>query len=393
MATKNLNYLKISIQVVDLSGDYKDTNEHLQKDEIGFRKVVQSALENAGLFENPFERTAEGAESTRMRSFLSRTCSELYKPCSTGLSFLDEFLEGGIPSQTLTLIMAAPAIGKTALCQQIANTIAESKRKVVYFSFDMSWDQLVARSLSSRLQKHNCCIIPVNKILWHMNWSEEEMRQIEEQAIEYEREVLPYLIYNPEEVTNKLESLLAYLDRLGLNAQQRNEQAPIVFVDDIQLISTEKNWDRQELVKQTVLGLKEYAKKYNTFVVAVVATNHTSNANGSNATKSGQNDMESVGDYIISLSDTDLDQKQMPDVDSEQVAKLQGQNPRKITIRLLKSHFISAGKSKQLWFDAANSTFSAGNLEAFAEDVEAATGRINLKEVYDEKMVCRFRCV
>lgn len=371
---QELKLLDIPFQVAYLSGEYKDPNEHLQKDEVEFKKAVKSALENVV----SFEEAAEGTERTQMKSFLSRVSSDLYKPCSTHLAFLDELLEGGIPNQTLTLVMAAPAIGKTALCQQMADAMAESKRKVVYFNFEMSWDQLVARSLSSRLQKHNCCI-PVNKILWHEDWSEEETRRIEEQAEAYE-EVLSYLTYNPEGVTNKLESVLAYLERLGAVAKKRNEQAPVVFVDYLQLIGTAKNWDRQELIKQTVLGLKDYAKKYDTFVVAVVATNRTSNANGSNTTKSGQNDMESVGDYIISLSDTDLDQKQMPDVDSEQVAKLQGQNPRKITIRLLKSRFISAGKSKQLWFDAANSTFSAGNLEAFAEDVEAATGRINLKE-------------
>lgn len=144
------------------------------------------------------------------------------------------------------------------MCQQMADAMAESKRKVVYFNFEISWDQLVARSLSSRLKKHNCCI-PASKILWHEDWSEEETRRIEEQAEAYEREVLSYLTYNPEGVTNKLESVLAYLERLGAVAK-KNEQAPVVFVDYLQLIGTAKNWDRQELIKQTVLGLKDYAK-------------------------------------------------------------------------------------------------------------------------------------
>lgn len=188
--------------------------------------------------------------------------------------------------------------------------MAESKRKVVYFNFEMSCDQLVARSLSSRLKKHNCCI-PASKILWHEDWSEEETRRIEEQAEAYEREVLSYLTYNPEGVTNKLESVLAYLERLGAVAKKRNEQAPVVFVDYLQLIGTAKNWDRQELIKQTVLGLKDYAKKYDTFVVAVVATNRTSNTNGSITIESGRDssNIEYTGDCIISLNYTDLDQR------------------------------------------------------------------------------------
>lgn len=71
-----------------------------------------------------------------MAAFLSRVSSDLYKPCSAHLAFSDELLEGGIPNQTLTLVMAASAIGKTALCQQMADAIAESKRKVVYVSYE-----------------------------------------------------------------------------------------------------------------------------------------------------------------------------------------------------------------------------------------------------------------
>ena len=88
-----------------------------------------------------------------MAAFLSRVSSDLYKPCSTHLAFSDELLEGGIPNQTLTLVMAASAIGKTALCQQMADAIAESKRKVVYVSYEMSKEQLWARDFSCRLLK------------------------------------------------------------------------------------------------------------------------------------------------------------------------------------------------------------------------------------------------
>lgn len=369
---QELKLLDIPFQVAHLSGEYKDPNEHLQKDEVEFKKAVKSALENVV----SFEEAAEGTERTQMKSFLSRVSSDLYKPCSTHLAFLDELLEGGIPNQTLTLVMAAPAIGKTALCQQMADAMAESKRKVVYFNFEMSWDQLVARSLSSRLKKHNCCI-PANKILWHKDWSEEETRRIEEQAEAYE-EVLSYLTYNPEGVTNKLESVLAYLERLGAVAKKRNEQAPVVFVDYLQLIGTAKNWDRQELIKQTVLGLKDYAKKYDTFVVAVVATNRTSNTNGSITIESGRDssNIEYTGDCIISLNYTDLDQRHVSATDSEQVAKLQEQSPRKITIRLLKSRFTASGKSRQILFDPASNLFLAKDHETLSDDPKVIRKRL-----------------
>lgn len=78
------------LQVAYLSGEYKDPNEHLQK-------AVKSALENVV----SFEEAAEGTERTQMKSFLSRVSSDLYKPCSTHLAFLDELLEGGIPQSDI----------------------------------------------------------------------------------------------------------------------------------------------------------------------------------------------------------------------------------------------------------------------------------------------------
>ena len=42
---QDLKLLDIPFQVAYLSGEYKDPNEHLQKDEVEFKKAVKSALE------------------------------------------------------------------------------------------------------------------------------------------------------------------------------------------------------------------------------------------------------------------------------------------------------------------------------------------------------------
>lgn len=94
---QELKLLDIPFQVAYLSGEYKDPNKHLQKDEVEFKKAVKSALENVV----SFEEAAEGTERTQMKSFLSRVSSDLYKPCSTHLAFLDELLEGGIPQSDI----------------------------------------------------------------------------------------------------------------------------------------------------------------------------------------------------------------------------------------------------------------------------------------------------
>lgn len=47
---QELKLLDIPFRVAYLSGEYKDPNEHLQKDEVEFKKAVKSALENVVSF-------------------------------------------------------------------------------------------------------------------------------------------------------------------------------------------------------------------------------------------------------------------------------------------------------------------------------------------------------
>ena len=75
--------------------------------------------------------------------------SSMAKPISTGIGDLDRTITG-LNRSDLILIAARPGMGKTSFALNIArNAAVQGKKKVVFFSLEMSREQLASRLLSS----------------------------------------------------------------------------------------------------------------------------------------------------------------------------------------------------------------------------------------------------
>jgi replicative DNA helicase len=68
------------------------------------------------------------------------------KPVHTGIKKLDKML-GGLRQGELTTISARPSVGKSAFCLQIAESAAEQKKKVLFFTLEMSEYELGDRNV------------------------------------------------------------------------------------------------------------------------------------------------------------------------------------------------------------------------------------------------------
>ena len=73
---------------------------------------------------------------------------ELYKPISTGFGMLDEYITG-LNRSDLILIGARPAMGKTSFALNLAQNISVSGKKCLFFSLEMTKEQLAERILSA----------------------------------------------------------------------------------------------------------------------------------------------------------------------------------------------------------------------------------------------------
>ena len=72
------------------------------------------------------------------------------KPIATGFPRLDDLFFGGLRAG-LYVLSAVPSWGKSAFCGQLADTAARAGRNVLYFTLEMSTEELAARSISREM--------------------------------------------------------------------------------------------------------------------------------------------------------------------------------------------------------------------------------------------------
>ena len=293
-----------------------------------------------------------------LEAFYEKIQTEAYKPCETGLDFFDNLLNGGIIQQSLLLLMAAPGTGKTALAQQCAEAMAINKKPIIYLNLEMSTEQMLARAISAKMGTDDKKQTAID-VLQGYKWTEEQREDISAAINEYRRDIYPYLKYNPDNVGSDLDKIIEYLTDQGKKAKAAGKPAPAVVLDYLHLVTTSKNLDNQELIKQTVVGMKNYAKDYDTFVICIIATNRASNKGGKLTLESGRDssNLEYTGDYIISLNYTAIDNGDIKADDVEELAKLQKEEYRDMTLRILKGRMVPPGLHERIYFNAAHNTF------------------------------------
>ena len=336
--------LDIPYITADICGQHKDPNEYLQQDREGFIKSVRAAV--------------AAANRNYIDDFLEKIQTEAYKPYQTDLSFFDDLLNGGVIRQSLLLLMAAPGTGKTTLCQQISEAMAAHQKPVIYLNLEMSREQMLAKAISGRLAKRGKFYSALH-IMQGYKWNEAEAAEIKEALQEYSRDIFPYLQYNPDGVGGDLDNILEYLKTVGEQAKAAGAAAPVVVVDYLHLISSRNGMETQELIKQSVTGLKKYAIDYDTFVIGIVATNRISNSSGRITLESGRDssNIEYTADYQLSLNYYDIDNGKVSPNDPEKIAVLQQQEERQMIIRILKGRFVAPGRAAKVWFNAASNYF------------------------------------
>lgn len=340
----SLRAMNIQSIIYNVAGQYHDANAALQADRAAFEAAINSAIKEL--------------QRDDITDFLEKVTTEAYKPYRTGLNFFDNLLGGGIIQQSLLLLMAAPGTGKTTLAQQLAETMAKERKPVIYFNFEMSREQMLAKAISAKLY-HNGGSKTAMQILQGYNWTADERAQIETVIDEYRAQQYPFIKYNPAGTSSELNDLLSYLTATGEAAKAKGEPAPAAVIDYLHLIKSRDGIDTQELIKQAVTGLKQYAVNYNTFVIGIIATNRASNKGGRLTMESGRDssNLEYTADYQISLNYDAIDSGKVKPDDIEKISELQQAERRAMILRVLKSRFSQPGKSAQIMFDAAHNIF------------------------------------
>lgn len=305
---------------------------------------------------------AQGQEQPQedyLTTFFNRISGDDYKPYKTGLSFFDNLLDGGPVKKTMLLLLAAPAAGKTTLCQQIAESMSEHGKPVLYVNLEMSREQMIAKSLSAR-----CTLagepMTTLEVMQGYRWTPNQREAVTNALDQYRERVAPKLDYNPDGITGDLEKLTGYLDAIGERARAAGEPGPVVVLDYLHLL-TWPGEDVANVIKKSMQVLKEYAINYDTVSIAISATNRDSNRAGRITMESGRDSsgIEYTGDYILSLNYYQVDQGNVKTSDNDKMAVLTGRPWRQMLLRVLKNRFGIAGRPARVYFHSAGNRFYA----------------------------------
>lgn len=368
---RQLQALNVKSIVYNIAGSYHDANDALTHDRAAFEQNIAAAMQEISRDD--------------LTDFLEKIQTEAYKAKQTGLRFFDDLLGGGILPQSLLLLLAAPAAGKTTLCAQIAERMAEQGEPFIYFNLEMSREQMLAKAISTKLYRKGYSQT-TKQILQGYSWTDKDRQQITQAVNEYRRDIYPYLKYNPGNIGSNLEDILQYIDRAGKEAQAEGKPAPAIVIDYLhKLTSSDRTIKGEpgEIVKKAVDGLKQYAIKYNTFVITIAAVNRESIKAGKIQIHSGRDSsgIEFEGDYILTLNYRDVDSGKVNVNDNDEMERLQTAERRDMILRLAKGRFDKQGSKALVMFDAEHNTFYGTcddfipieNAPAFDDDRPQAT--------------------
>lgn len=174
---------------------------------------------------------------------------------STGLDSLDKWLSGLVGGR-LYILGARPAMGKSALAQQIAEHIAGEKN-VVFASLEMSTEEYTQRALFRR------CNINQEMLTRGMVDKDTIFEKVYKESEAIANENL-YIIDNAECTLSEIENGI-------VNCINKKGFCDLVIVDYLQLMAHDnrKETDDYKTVSYNSTGLKKLARKYNVPVVAL----------------------------------------------------------------------------------------------------------------------------
>lgn len=174
---------------------------------------------------------------------------EKYIGIPTGFSYLDKVLGGGFHRSDFIVIGARPAMGKTSFALNVARNIAMKNRKVLFFSLEMSKEQLAQRIISTEAR------IISNKL-----------RTGDITDSDWEKLGLA--------LQNLVNCELYFDDQANINVNEmkaralRMKDVDCIVIDYLQLMSgTKRSENRVNEVSEITRGLKMMAKDLNIPVV------------------------------------------------------------------------------------------------------------------------------
>lgn len=393
--------------VRNICGQENDPNDALTANREEFKKMVQQAEKEAvGAFYSENRRDPEQTESTERSHSTDEEGAvtlEEYKRTSalydlynflngidpradttavpTGFKALDDTLEGGL-YEGLIVVGGISSLGKTTLCMQIADQIAQQGRDVLIFSLEMDNTELMAKSISresllvseergkgSRLAKTNRGITAGHR---YKTYSQEEIAVIDEaqgRYSEYADHIYIHVGVGDLGHRQIREAVHRHTTLTG--------SAPVVLVDYLQIMAKpDMHCTDKQAVDINTLELKRISRDYKTPVVAVSSvnrSNYLTPIDFESFKESGA--VEYSADLVLGLQLKCLEEdifdgnaQSKIKAKRERIKEAKGSNPREIQLVILKNRNGKTGDTVNFKYYPQFNLFREGTLLPFEKD-------------------------
>jgi replicative DNA helicase len=279
-----------------------------------------------------------------VQRLMEKVQGDTYKPIPTGIESLDKkVLGGGFISQQLVGLSGRPGAGKTAFGQWLTESMALNREdfSAVYFCFEMSQEQLQARSISRLLHGVGKDLTPLEVLQGKDGWAQGAKMY----SKLYADKVL-YLGMGSGLDTSKgtsLEAIEAKFAECVRYNHSIGRPAPFFVVDYLQIVKI-KGMAEIEAIGEIMAHLKGLAVKYNTVGLVIIANNRESNKGNENNMFSGRgsSSIEYGLDCMLALSPNEDDMK----------SKLKN---RRITLAVTKGRWIENAEASFIFNGASMS--------------------------------------
>lgn len=276
--------------IANISGKYKDANEALVSDREFFKKRLSQVATDPKIEALMRERNEE-SNMGKVEALLS-TMKTSRKPVSTGFEKLDVSLDGGLYAPGLYIIAGGTSVGKTALMQQIAYNLARNKQDVMYFSLEMSIQDLFYRDLS-RLSYLHGKGQSVHEIIQNGG------QYITDEMVEEYKKAANHIFTHAalSEIT------VEYIEKVATEHVRRFEEKPVLFVDYLQILEpTNPRGTDKQIVDHSIKSLNILSRSLEIPIVVAASLNrsaYSEEVNFQALKESGS--LEYTGDIVIGL--------------------------------------------------------------------------------------------
>lgn len=341
---EGLQRLNISYVTADICGQYKDPNEHLQANREGFIKAIEEAKRRTIRPDNITDYI-DNIMSGEILQFKEA------KDRRTGFASLDEQSKGLYAG--LYVVAAISSLGKTTLCHQIADQLAEAGEDVLFFSLEQSRLELVSKSLARRTAQEEITTA-VNSLSIRRGYLP---HQVLKAAADYKKAIGDRLSIIEGNFACNISFIGDYIRRYI----QQTGKKPVVFIDYLQILQPEqdrngRNQSTKEIIDTTVTELKRLSREQGLTIFAISSVNranYLAPIDFESLKESGG--IEYTADVIWGLQLQCMNDKKFDDKNAkikakrDEVKKAKAATPRKIELVCLKNRYGIA--SFKAYFD------------------------------------------